>query len=222
MVKKVNNELKIEKLLTSWGVIVILWSLFRSGFSPPLWFSELLAKPLIFLLPVFYFLKKNETKLPFLKAVGIPKKGLIKELLLTVLLMALIFGFGLLSIFTNNQIEIVFLNKFDPQLLVTLFGLALASAVSEEIVGRGFLFNYLHKYSKNFLLSLFISSTLFFILYLPGALTLNLGGQDLIINLVLNFTLSFITGIAFYLRKNLLPAIGVHAMIVFWFDLLLS
>lgn len=71
-------------------------------------------------------------------------------------------------------------------------------------------------------MALFISATLFFILYLPGALTLNLSGPDLFLNLVLNFALSFITGIAFYLRKNLLPAIGVHAMIVFWFDLLLS
>ncbi len=222
MVKKITNELKIEKLLTSWGVIVILWSLFRSGFSPPLWFNELLAKPLIFLLPVYFFLKKSEPKLSFLQAVGIPKKGFIKELLLTLLLMMLIMGFGLLSILTNSQIKIVFLNKFDFQILGTILGLAIASAASEEIVGRGFLFNYLHKYSKNFILSLFISSTLFFILYLPGALTLNLAGQDLIINLVLNFALSFITGIAFYLRKNLLPAIGVHAMIVFWFDLLLS
>ena len=222
MVKKVSNEIKIEKLLTSWGIIVILWSLFRSGFSPPLWFNELLAKPLIFLLPVFYFLKKNEPKTTFFKAIGIPKKNLIREILLTLLLMFLIAGFGLLSIFTNKDINVVFLNKFDPQLLGSLLGLALASAFSEEIVGRGFLFNYLHKYSKNFILSLFISSTLFFILYLPGGLTQNLSGQDLIMNLILNFTLSFITGIAFYLRKNLIPAIGVHAMIVFWFDLLLS
>lgn len=222
MAKKISNEIKIEKLLTSWGIIVILWSLFRSSFSPPLWFSELIAKPLVFLLPVFYFLKKNEPKNSFGKAVGLPKKGLVKELLLTILLMALILGFGLLSIFTNNDIRVVFLNNFDPQLFGSLFALAIASAFSEEIVGRGFLFNYLYKYSKNFLLSLFISSTLFFILYLPGGLTQNLGGQDLIVNLVLNFTLSFITGIAFYLRKHLVPAIGVHAMIVFWFDLLLS
>ena len=222
MVKKINNELKIERLLTSWGIIVILWSLFRNSFSPPLWFSELIAKPLIFLGPVYWFVSKNERPGHFFQKVGFPKKGLGREILLTTLLMFLIVGFGLLSLFTNQGIKIVFINQLDFNRWGALFGLALVSAFSEEIVGRGFLFNYLYHYSKNFILSLFISSTLFFILYLPGALTLSLGGQDLVINLVLNFTLSFITGIAFYMRKNILPAIGVHAMIVFWFDLLLS
>jgi len=222
MPKKINNELRIEKLLTSWGIIVILWSLFRNGFNPPLWFSELVAKPLIFLGPVYWFVSNNEKANRFFQNVGFPKKGLGRELLLTVLLMLLIIGFGLLSLFTSQGIKVVFVNQLDINRWGALFGLALVSAFSEEIVGRGFLFNYLYRYSKNFLLSLFISSTLFFILYLPGALTLGLGGQDLVINLVLNFTLSFITGIAFYMRKNILPAIGVHAMVVFWFDLLLS
>ena len=222
MPKKINNELRIEKLLTSWGIIVILWSLFRNGFNPPLWFSELVAKPLIFLGPVYWFVSNNEKANRFFQNVGFPKKGLGRELFLTLLLMLLIIGFGLLSLFTSQGIKVVFVNQLDINRWGALFGLALVSAFSEEIVGRGFLFNYLYRYSKNFLLSLFISSTLFFILYLPGALTLSLGGQDLVINLVLNFTLSFITGIAFYMRKNILPAIGVHAMIVFWFDLLLS
>ncbi|OGK64761.1 hypothetical protein A2313_02075 [Candidatus Roizmanbacteria bacterium RIFOXYB2_FULL_41_10] len=222
MPKKINNELRIEKLLTSWGIIVILWSLFRNGFNPPLWFSELVAKPLIFLGPVYWFVSNNEKANRFFQNVGFPKKGLGRELFLTLLLMLLIIGFGLLSLFTSQGIKVVFVNQLDINRWGALFGLALVSAFSEEIVGRGFLFNYLYRYSKNFLLSLFISSTLFFILYLPGALTLGLGGQDLVINLVLNFTLSFITGIAFYMRKNILPAIGVHAMVVFWFDLLLS
>ena len=78
--------------------------------------------------------------------------------------MLLIIGFGLLSLFTSQGIKVVFVNQLDINRWGALFGLALVSAFSEEIVGRGFLFNYLYRYSKNFLLSLFISSTLFFIL----------------------------------------------------------
>jgi len=222
MVKTQNPEIKIEKLLTSWGIIVILWSLFRANFGPPLWFSELVAKPLIFLLPVFMFVSKNEPGKNFLTQIGFPKKGLLREIVLTLFLMALVVGFGLLSLYTSQDVKVVFLNRFDLGKLGMVLFLALASALSEEVVGRGFLLNYLQKYSKNFLMALFISSTLFFILYLPGALTQNLSGPDLFLNLVLNFTLSFITGIAYYMRKNILPAVGVHAMIVFWFDLLLS
>jgi membrane protease YdiL (CAAX protease family) len=165
---------------------------------------------------------KNEKGKNFLAQIGFPKKGYFREIILTLFLMAFVMGFGLLSLYTGSDVKIVFLNKFDFAKLGTILALALASAVSEEVVGRGFLFNYLHKYSKSFFMALFISSTLFFILYLPGALTLNLSGPDLLLNLVLNFTLSFITGIAYYMRKNILPSIGMHAMIVFWFDLLLS
>jgi len=222
MAKTPNPEIKIEKLLTSWGIIVILWSLFRANFGPPLWFSELVAKPLIFLLPVYMFVSKNEPSKNFLTQIGFPKKGYLREIVLTLFLMAFVMGFGLLSLYTSQDVKVVFLNKFDFAKLGTILALAVASAFSEEVVGRGFLFNYLQKYSKNFFMALFISSTLFFILYLPGALTLNLSGPDLFLNLVLNFALSFITGIAYYMRKNILPAIGVHAMIVFWFDLLLS
>jgi len=220
--KKINNELKIEKLLTSWGIIVILWSLFRNSFPSSIYFSEFLAKPLIFLIPIFWFIKKNEKKGSFWHNIGFPKKGLLKELLLTLLLMALILGFGLLSLLTSKTVKLVFMNEVGFSTWGRLLGLAFVSAFSEEIVGRGFLFNYLFKYSKSFVLSLFISSTLFFILYLPGVLTLKMGGSDLMMNLILNFSLSFITAISFYLRKNILPAIGVHAMIVFWFDLLLG
>lgn len=222
MVKKIQTDLKIEKLLTSWGIIVIVWSIFRSNFFPPMWFSELIAKPLIFLLPVYWYVKGDKKKGSILSRLGFPKKGLWREIGLTILLMLLIAGFGLISIYTSSNIKVLFVNRFDLMKIGTLFLLAIASAFSEEIVGRGFLFNYLYKYSKHFLLSLFVSSTLFFILYLPGALTLNLGGQDLLLNLILNFALSFITGISFYMRKNIVPAIGVHAMIVFWLDLLIS
>jgi membrane protease YdiL (CAAX protease family) len=220
--KKQITELKIEKLLTSWGVIVILWSIFRSSIPLPVWFSELIAKPLIFILPVYWFVSKNEKMGHFWAKIGFPKKGLVKELLLTLLLMALIIGFGFLSLLTSQSVKIVFINQIDLSHWGSLLGLAFLSAFSEEIVGRGFLFNYLLKYSKSFMLSLFVSSTLFFVLYLPGALTLNMSGMDLVLNLLLNFMLSFVTAIAFYLRKNLLPAIGVHAIIVFWFDLLLQ
>ena len=222
MAKKIQTDLKIERLLTSWGIIVIAWSIFRSNFAVPIWFSELVIKPVVFLLPVYWYVKKSEKMGNFLTHIGFPKKGIWRELLLTVLLMMLIAGFGLISLYTSSSIKVLFVNRFTFEKIGTLFLLALASAFSEEIVGRGFLFNYLFKYSKHFLLSLFISSTLFFILYLPGALTLNLGGQDLLVNLVLNFMLSFITGIAFYMRKNIVVSIGVHAMIVFWFDLLLG
>lgn len=220
--KKVSSEHKIEQILTTWGIVVILWSIFRANFAPPIWFNEFLVKPLIFLLPVYFYLKKNEKKDRFLFQLGWPKKKAWREFLISLILLLFIFGIGLLVLSLSKEIQIIFLNKVNYQRLAVYIALALASAFSEELFGRGFLFNYLHKYSKNVLLALFLSSTLFFVLYLPGALSMQISGQDLFINLILNFTLSFITGIAFYLRKNILPAIAIHAGIILWFDLILG
>lgn len=220
--KKLSSERKIEHILTTWGIVVILWSIFRANFSPPIWFSEIVAKPLIFLLPLFFYLKKNEKKGKFLHQLGWPKKRAWRELVISILLLLFILLVGLIAFSYSKEIRIIFMNQINYQRLTIYAILAIVSAFSEELFGRGFLFNYLHKYSHNVILSLFLSATLFFVLYLPGALSMQIGGQDLFINLILNFTLSFITGIAFYLRKNILPPIAIHAGIVLWFDLILG
>ncbi len=221
MSKKPEPSQNLEKMLTTWGIIVILWSIFRANFQPPLWFSEFLAKPLIFLIPVYIYLKKNEKAGNFLYQVGFPKTGLGRELMLSLSLVFFIVGMGILTFFFSDSVRLLTYNAVNYFKIGEIFLLSLATSISEEILGRGFLFNYLHKHSKSFLISLFISATLFFVLYLPSALTLKIGGPDLFFNLLFNFTMSFITGIAFYLRKNILASITVHASILLWFDLFL-
>ncbi len=219
--QKAAAEVKVEKLLTVWGIIVILWSIFRANIQPPLWFSEFVAKPAIFLLPVFYYLRREEKK-GLLEGVGFPLKNSFREILLAASLLVLVFGVGVLMLFTSKGAFLLFLNQVNFLKIVQIFLLAIATSFSEEVVGRGFLFNYLYKYSKGFVLSLFLSATLFFVLYLPGALTLKIGGQALFLNLLLNFLMSFMSGVLFYLRRNILSPIAFHAGILLWFDLLLG
>ncbi|MEK9179379.1 MAG: hypothetical protein AAB893_02835, partial [Patescibacteria group bacterium] len=74
-----HSELQIERMLTIWGIIVIIWSFFRAYLQPPVWFSEFIAKPMVFLLPILFYIKRFEPKERFfLSAVGFPhkKKGL--------------------------------------------------------------------------------------------------------------------------------------------------
>lgn len=214
-------EVKVEQLLTVWGVIVILWSIFRANIQPPLWFSEFVAKPVIFLLPVFFYLKIKEKK-NFFEGVGFPTNNSFREILLAASLLLLVFGVGVLMLFTSKGTFLLFLNQVNFLKIGEIFLLAIATSFSEEVVGRGFLFNYLYKYSKGFIISLFLSATLFFVLYLPGALTLKISGQALFLNLLLNFLMSFMSGVLFYLRRNILSSIAFHAGILLWFDLLLG
>ena len=49
-----------QKVLNVWAVILILWSIYRAKLALPEWFDEFIAKPLIFILPVYLFIRKVE------------------------------------------------------------------------------------------------------------------------------------------------------------------
>src|SRR5690554_1183994 len=76
-----------QKMLNTWAIIVIIWSFYRSYFKTdlPIWFDEFIAKPAIFLLPIYYFVTKVE-KAQFWSAVDFHKKNLGKDILLGLLI----------------------------------------------------------------------------------------------------------------------------------------
>jgi membrane protease YdiL (CAAX protease family) len=181
-----------------------------------------LAKPVVFIVPIYFYLKNFLKVDKFLPAVGFPKKNILKEVLFSLFLVLFIVGIGILTFIYSDGIKFTYLSSVNINKLAVIFILAVATATVEEILGRGFLFNYLYKFSKSFIASLLLSSTLFFILYLPGALSSNVSGPDLFLNLVFNFSLSFVAGTLFYLRKNINAAIAVHTCILLWFDIFLN
>jgi membrane protease YdiL (CAAX protease family) len=222
MTKNKLTETKIEQSLATWGIIVILWSLYRANFPQlPLWFNEILAKPVVFLIPIYFYLKNFLKVDNFLLGVGFPKKNILKEVLFSLFLVLFIIGIGILTFIYSDSVKLSYFSAVNFNKLAVIFVLAVATATVEEVLGRGFLFNYLYKFSKSFIASLLLSSSLFFILYLPGALSSNVSGPDLFLNLLFNFSLSFVAGTLFYLRKNLFAAIAIHTCILIWFDIFL-
>ena len=51
-----------QKALNLWAVILIVWSVYRTYFKLPEWFDEFVAKPAVFVLPVFVYIKWVEKK----------------------------------------------------------------------------------------------------------------------------------------------------------------
>lgn len=215
--ENINKDLLTEKILTVWGAIVIFWSLYRANIFVPLWINELIAKPIIFLLPIIIFL--NSRKKNFFKEVGFLPKKIQSEVLFSLCLFFVTIGFAWFVSASTRGISFFNFNRYDSFGLLIILGLSLATAISEEIVARGFIFNQLFKLSGNFLNSLFVSSCLFFILYLPGILTTKVLGEALLVNLFLNFLMSFILGIFFYLRGNIWSSILFHTALVFLLSL---
>src|SRR3990167_3522713 len=121
---------KIEKVLNVWGISLIVWSVYRFYFKTdlPLWFDEFIAKPLVFVLPAYYYIMKIEKK-DFLAAVSLRVKNLGKDALL-----GLIVGLALFTLIVITSVKNIDLN----QQLLYLFLVALATSFSEEVLSRGF------------------------------------------------------------------------------------
>ncbi|KXK10828.1 MAG: hypothetical protein UZ22_OP11002000589 [Microgenomates bacterium OLB23] len=68
-----NKASTIQRVLNVWAIVLIIWSIYRTKLALPEWFDELIAKPLVFVLPVYYSIIKYEQK-PFFEQIWLKKK----------------------------------------------------------------------------------------------------------------------------------------------------
>lgn len=204
-----------QKVLNVWAIVLILWSIYRTKFNLPEWFDEFIAKPLVFLGPVYIFLTRFEGKKDFFKEVGFTRKNLWGDVRIA-LVIGLLF---LLSALGANYIksgglalsqEII--SKGTTGLLY-LFILALATGIIEETLSRGFVLKQLFEDSQHMLSSVFLSSMFFLILHIPILFTnLQLSGNALLFFLATDFILSLVNSFVFLDRKSLTAPILIHAL----------
>jgi len=203
--KKRRGISHLEKTLNIYGIILIVWSLYRFYFktTQPLWFDEFIAKPAIFVLPVWYFVSRYEKK-PFLEGLSIKTKSPLLDIAAGLLIGAVFFVISAFRAISHTGIS--------PQIIYWV-GIALASSITEEIVSRGFILNRLFDNDKNIILSSVYASILFFFLRVPILFVENkLSGQVLVQALLTNFILSLVISLLFLKRRSLPFAIAIHFM----------
>jgi membrane protease YdiL (CAAX protease family) len=225
MVKSRSEPSHVEKSLNIWAIILIIWSLYRAKFgtSLPIWFDEFIAKPIVFIIPIYYFIKKVENT-NFFKSLWITNKNLVKELLIglsvgLIFFSILFFGFYLRGSFQSldSIIKNLTINK-----IIYLILLAVSTSISEEILSRGFILKRLFEASKNIYTSSLFASILFFFIHIPILFTSeSISGIFLLRLMTIDIVLSFIISIIFILRKNIIVPIFIHAFYAFGLWLLL-
>ena len=117
--------------------LLVVWGFYRFLFKLPEELEELLIKPVLWLIPVFYLLKKEKLSL---SSLGISGKNLFP---------AVYFALTLGVVFTLEGVYINFLKygefnfsaNLGERVLIASLGLSLVTAISEEITFRGYLFN---------------------------------------------------------------------------------
>lgn len=204
-----------QRVLNIWAIILFVWSLYRINFRTdlPIWIDEFIAKPLVFILPVYFYITQVEKK-NFLTAIQLKGEDLGKNILLGLGIGSLFFLSGLLGIGlkNNGSLAASFSILFSPAIIYILL-LSLATAVSEEILSRGFVLQRLYEDSKNMFSAAFLSSILFFILHIPILFTNDkIIGVLLLQVMVTDLILSFGISLIFLYRKNLVVPIIIHAL----------
>lgn len=206
------EKVSAKHVLAVFSFVFIIWSFYRYLPEPPDWVSELILKPFVWLLPTFWLIRKIE-KQP-LSSVGITKKNLLP---------AFYWGIGLGIVFILEGLLTHVLAFKGFQLTTSEFSLlsflativlSFATAISEEIVFRGYIFNRLWQIWKREWRANLLSSLLFVLIYLPvGIFVLSYTPWLMLVYLVFVFVFSLASGFVFSRTNNIVASILLH---VFW------
>lgn len=209
MSKKIST---IERVLNVWAIVLIVWSIYRTKFHLPEWFDEFIMKPIVFIGPIYFYVKRYE-KTDFASSIWLNTKKLFSDVYLGIFIGVLFASSALLSNYIKHG-TISFgstLFATDGRTMVFIFAIALATAISEEILSRGFMLKRLYEESKNMYLASFNASVLFFILHIPILFTnARLSGNVLLLFMTTNILLSLANSFIFLERKSLVLPILIH------------
>lgn len=205
---------KTQRMLNMWAVILIVWSVYRSQFETtlPIWLDEFVIKPAVFLIPLYYYILKYEHK-PFFTALGWKAKEWTTDLFLGLFIGGVFFFSGGLANYIKEgtvfSTDSSFMNEYALWLLVTV---SIASAMTEELLSRGFVLKRLYQESKNAFSAVVYASILFFFLRIPMLFTIDgINGFIILQVMVTDLFLSLVVGTLYVTRKNILLPILVHA-----------
>lgn len=203
----------LESVFHVWGWIVLAWALYRYFFRMPEWVDEFIFKPLVFVLPVVWYVRNKEKR-------ALTSLGLTGKNLFTSIYIGLAFGFvfALEGLAANaikyGKLQILPIAAFSQYGMGMLLLLSFATAFSEELLSRGYVFTRLMEAKKSLPYASVVSTLMFVLLHVPILfLSLRLQGTSLALFFVTDFVLGLANSLLLYNTDSLVAPILVH---VFW------
>ncbi len=189
--------------------LIIFWAFYRFLFKLPDEVEEIVIKPIVWLLPVFYFVKKEGFGLD---SIGFTLKNLFPAVYLSLGLGAVFVAEGLLTNFLKYGGFNFGANIGTTPLMLSL-GLSFATAFSEETAFRGYIFSRLWVALKNEWTANLITTLLWTGIHVPIAffiwkLNLMAGVVYLILTAIFGIGSAFIYG----KTKNIWGSIFLHVL----------
>ncbi len=202
----------LHRVFSLFAFILIVWGFYRFLFRFPETVEELVLKPIIWLGAIFWVVKKLEKK-P-LSSLGFSGKNLFKSLYLGIFLGAVFAAEGLLTNYLKygnfSFIEL----SYSQAVFLGAIGLSFATAISEETVFRGYIFNRLFKIWGDEWLANLVSTFCFALIHLPITIfVLHYSLVEILIYLFLVSLFGFGSAFVFARTGNIISSVLLH---VFW------
>lgn len=201
-----------QRTLNAWAIVLLIWSIYRYYFktSLPIWFDEFIAKPTVFLLPIYYYIRHYE-KGKFFEGVDLKIRDLKGDLGIGLFFGLIFFLTGIGSLIIKKHTVWPF-PPIGPVEIISCVVLAFASSFTEEILSRGFVLKRLYEESKNMITSSFFASFLFFFLHVPILFTNDkIWGGMLLQIMITDIVLSLAVSIIYLQRRCVIVPIMIHA-----------
>ena len=189
--------------------LFVVWGFYRLLFQAPEPLEELIVKPLVWIVPTYYLLKKEKENL---KSIGFQFENFFGVVYFVLMLGFIFSAFA----FVVNYLKYDGFN-FAANIGQTGFVWALVlsffTAISEEVAFRGFIFTRLNKVIKNQWSANLIASIGWTMIHLPIAVfDWKLPVMSLVVYILMVFTFSFGATFVFIRTKNIVAPILLHVL----------
>ena len=199
-----------EWIFQFWAWQLLVWTLYRYFFHMPEWVDEYVIKPFVFVLPVLFFVIRKEKN--SLQTIGITAKRWIQYVGIGVGIALLFFVEGIVATYVKTgSVPISFVSHIGSYSVLSLFFLSLATACSEELLNRGFLFSRLLKSTKKLWFAVIMSTLMFMAFHIPILVTtLQFHGATLMLYFWTTLILGVVNSLIYYQTESLIIPILIH------------
>lgn len=211
-----NKLAQLKHVISYYAFILVVWGFFRALFKLPEQVEELFLKPAIWLIPLFFILKKEKLGLDSL---GWTTKGLLKSIFYIVvggglIYMGVVFSLGLIFGDNLDKLNIFSMWEEKKSLLLAGLGISVVTAIVEETAFRGFIFNRVNKIFGDELLANLANTVAWVAIHMPIFIFVyHLSVDDLLLRGILSGVFALGAAYLFARTGNILPGIFLH---IFW------
>jgi len=208
--KNISNKIEILKHSTILAVyLLIVWGFYRYLFRLPDEIEEFIIKPILWLVPVLYFVKKEGSGL---SSLGIATKNLFKSIYLA-LFFGLIFAFEALLINYLKYGSFNFAANIGNKPLLFSLAISFMTAFSEETTFRGYLFSRVWSSLDNEWIANLSTSIVWALIHLPITIFVwKLSFASSMVYLMLTTIFGIASALIFARTKNITSSILLHVL----------